>query len=96
MVHRSDLVSKLDVTNPAIQNRINGYQQSFIAKGLAPNIALQDAYKVMDYSVMKQAAVLSYMDVFLYIGLMFLICVPFVLMVKNRKLSQKIDAGVGH
>lgn len=96
MVHRADLVSKLDITNPQIQNRVNAYQHSFMAKGHASNIALQDAYKAMDYSVMKQASVLSYMDVFLYIGLMFLICVPFVLMVKNKKQGQKIDLSAAH
>ncbi|MBI3720362.1 MAG: DHA2 family efflux MFS transporter permease subunit [Sphingobacteriales bacterium] len=96
VVHRADLVSKLDINNPAVQAKVNAYQQSFIAKGQAANIALKDAYQVMDYSVMKQSAVLSYMDVFLYIGLMFLICVPFVLMVKEKKKSQKLDMGGMH
>jgi DHA2 family multidrug resistance protein len=61
-----------------------------MAKGIPSNVALKDSYQALEYMVMKQASVLSYMDVFLYIGLMFLICVPFVLLVKgNRK--QKID-----
>ena len=90
MAHRSDLVAKLDVTNPAVQNRVEALQHSFMAKGIPSNIALQDAYKVMEYGVTKQAMVLSYMDVFLYIGLMFLICVPFVLMVKGNK-GKKIE-----
>ena len=85
IVHRANLVSKLDVTNYAVQSRVAGMQQSMIAKGSPPNIALQKAYQLMDYGVMKQAAVLSYMDVFFYIGLMFLICVPFVLMVKGNR-----------
>jgi DHA2 family multidrug resistance protein len=34
--------------------------------------------------------VLSYMDVFLYLGVLFLICVPFVLLVKGRK-DKKVD-----
>jgi len=41
--------------------------------------------------VMKQATVLSYMDVFLYLCIMFLICVPFILMVKGKKSKEKID-----
>lgn len=90
MVHRSDLVSKLDVTSPAVQNRVAGIANGFMAKGIPSNIATQDAYKVMDLSVTKQAMVLSYMDVFLYIGLMFLICVPFVLMVRAKK-NAKVD-----
>ena len=61
-----------------------------MAKGIPANIALTDSYQALEYMVMKQASVLSYMDVFLYLGLMFLICVPFVLLVKgNRK--KKLD-----
>ncbi|MEO5783742.1 MAG: hypothetical protein ABIQ07_10745 [Ginsengibacter sp.] len=39
---------------------------------------------------MKQASVLYYMDVFLYLGIMFLICIPFVLLVKSNR-KQKLD-----
>lgn len=97
MEHRADLVAKLDVNNPVVQNRVVALQQGFMAKGIAPNIALQDAYKALDGGVTKQAMVLSYMDVFLYIGLLFLFCIPFVLMVKgNKGKAKKIDMGDMH
>lgn len=84
--HRADLVSHLNSSDPQVQNWLAGTQQNFIAKGMPPNEALQSAYKAMDGQVMKQAMVLSYMDVFLFIGIMFLCCIPFVLMVRsNRK-----------
>lgn len=92
MVHRVDLVSKLDIADPMVQQRINGMQRSFMSRGMTPDIALKSAYQALDYTVLKQASVLSYMDVFLYLGVLFLICVPFVLLVKgNRK--KKIDLG---
>ncbi len=92
MDHRADLVARLDVNSASVQARVNGLQQNFISKGKAPDIALQDAYKVLDGSVTKQATVLSYMDVFLYMGILFLIVMPFVLMVKgNRGKSKKLD-----
>ena len=94
MVHRADMVGKLDVTNPVIQNKVAALQHGFMQKGLPYNIALQDAYKALDYSVTRQAMVLSYMDVFLYIGLLFLICVPFVLMAKGKKV--KLDMSNVH
>jgi DHA2 family multidrug resistance protein len=97
VVHRSILVAKLDVTNPIVQNRVTGLQQAFIAKGSAPNIALQQAYQVLDYSVTKQAMVLSYMDVFWWIGIMFLLCIPFILFVRARKKpGEKLDLGAAH
>jgi DHA2 family multidrug resistance protein len=90
VVHRSNLVSKLDINNPAVQQRIQGMQHNFINKGMASDVALKSSYSAMDHIVTKQAAVLSYMDVFMYLGIIFLICVPFVLMVKGNK-GKKVD-----
>lgn len=91
MVYRNDLIKNFDVNNPAVQQRVQGLQHNFIAKGMTADAALKSGYKTLDFMVTKQAAVLSYMDVFLYLGLMFLICIPFVLLVKNRKAAGKID-----
>ncbi|MBS1688584.1 MAG: DHA2 family efflux MFS transporter permease subunit [Bacteroidetes bacterium] len=90
ILHRSDLVSNLNTNSATVQQRVHGLQSSYIAKGMSPDVALNSAYQTMDYMVSKQAAVLSYMDVFLYLGLMFLICVPFVLLVKG-KAPQKMN-----
>jgi len=71
-------------------------QGMMLRAGMTPERAEQATVKMIGYSVSKQAAVLSYMDVFLYIGLMFLICIPFVMMVKNRKKAEKIDMSAAH
>ena len=92
MLHRADLVSHLDPTKPEVQQRLNGLTQLFMGKGSAFNVAREQALKMLDLSVTKQAAVLSYMDVFLGIGIVFLVCVPFVLLIKKR--AGKIDADV--
>jgi DHA2 family multidrug resistance protein len=88
MVHRNDLVGRLDINNLAVQQRIAGLQHNFISKGMTPDVALKSAYKALDYSISKQAAVLSYMDVFLYLGILFIICIPFVLVVKGNKQKK--------
>jgi MFS transporter, DHA2 family, multidrug resistance protein len=95
MIHRSNLVSKLDINNPAVQQRIQGMQHNFINKGLSSEAALKAAYGSMERMVTKQASVLSYMDVFFYLAIMFLICVPFVMMVKGNK-GQKISMSDAH
>lgn len=92
VTHSAALVSHLDVNNPAVMQRLQGIQQSFMAKGMAANEAVKSSYAALQGSVAKQAAVLSYMDVFLYLGLMFLVCVPFVLIVKGNK-KKKVDIG---
>ena len=91
MFHRSTLVSKLSVDDPAVQARIHALQAGFMSKGMPPNIALQSAYKALDYTVTGQANVLSYMDVFYYLGILFLICIPFVLFVKRNKKKPNLS-----
>ena len=90
MFHRSTLVSKLTADDPAVMSRLHTLQQGFIAKGMPPNVALQTAYKALDYAVTSQANVLSYMDVFYYLGILFLICIPFVLFVKRSKQQPSL------
>jgi DHA2 family multidrug resistance protein len=85
VTHRTTLVSHLDVNNPVVQQRVSNLQHSMMAKGKSPDQALHTAYQMLDYGVSKQAMILSYMDVFLYIGVLFLICIPFILMVKGNK-----------
>lgn len=84
-LHRSNLVSHLDGSSTMVQQRIQGLKMSFMSKGFPENIASEKAYQLLDLSVNKQATILSYMDIFLYLGIMFLVCVPFVLLLKNNK-----------
>ncbi|MGZ3837718.1 MAG: DHA2 family efflux MFS transporter permease subunit [Flavisolibacter sp.] len=90
VMHRSDLVSQLNVNDWNVQQRVHAMQHAFIAKGMTPDVALNSAYKALEYTVSKQASVLSYMDAFLGLGVMFLVCVPFVLMVKGNR-GKKVD-----
>ncbi|RFM27006.1 DHA2 family efflux MFS transporter permease subunit [Deminuibacter soli] len=88
--HRYNLVSKLDVFNPAVQARINGIAAGMHAKGMPSNVAVKSAQQLMDGSVTIQATILSYMDIFLYVGCMFLVCIPFVLIfIKKSKAKAK-------
>ena len=96
MMHRSDLVSKLDINSPVVQAKLAALQNGMIAKGADVFTAKQEAIKLMEYSVTKQAAVLSYMDVFLFVGVLFLVCIPFILMAKGKKAAVKIDLGDVH
>ncbi len=89
--HTANIAQHLNMNDFDVQQRIAMLKNSFIAKGMTPDVALQSAYKILDLNVLKQASVLAYMDVFLYLGLMFLICIPFVLFVKQRKSAGKVD-----
>lgn len=92
ILHRADLVSHLDPTKFALQERLTGLTQMFMGKGSAFNVAQEQALKILDLSLTKQAAVMSYMDVFLGIGIVFLICVPFVLLIKKGAGKIKTES----
>ena len=83
--HRVNLIANLDKTSYMVQQRILMLQKGFEAKGDTFNEALKKAYTILDFQVMKQSAILSYMDIFMYLALLFLICIPFVLFIKNGK-----------
>ncbi len=88
--HRNNMVAHVTSTDYADQARLAGMKASFIAKGMAPNVAEASALRMMDLSVMKQTTVLSYMDMFLYLGVMFACCVPVLLMIRRQK-GAKFD-----
>lgn len=95
-LHRTDLVSKLDVNNPEVMNRVHSMQAGFMAKGMDAETALRSGYRSLEYTIAKQQTVLSYMDVFLYLGVLFLVCVPLVLLVRNKKQRGKLDPSAMH
>ena len=86
----------LDANSFDVQQRVKGLIASFQNKGFSLDKAEQAAYKILDLSVTKQATVLSYMDVFLFLGFLFLVCIPFVLLVKEKKGRDHIELGDVH
>lgn len=83
--HRVNLISNLDVTKVEVQNRIQQLQAGFISKGFSTNEALGKAHQVLDFAVTKQSTVMSYMDIFMYLGVMFLCCIPIIFFIKKGK-----------
>ncbi|UQD56581.1 DHA2 family efflux MFS transporter permease subunit [Flavobacterium sp. K5-23] len=83
--HRVNLVSHLDKTSYTVQQTVHQLQQGFMAKGFSANESLQKAYKVIEFKVIVQSNVLSYIDLFMYLGILFLLCIPFILLIKKGK-----------
>ena len=92
--NRIDLIPNINPNKFQVQQRINGFQQMFISKGFSINESLNKTYQTIEGIIMKQSTILAYMDVFLYLGILFLICVPFVLFIK--KGSNKTDHASAH
>jgi len=90
--HRVDLIPNLSAVDTQVQQRVHALQQMFISKGFAANEALDKAYQMLELSVGKQATVLSYMDIFIGLGVLFLLCIPFVLLIKKGAGNLKASA----
>jgi MFS transporter, DHA2 family, multidrug resistance protein len=89
--HSGNLATHLNMYDPAVQSRLQMLASGMQAKGLSADAATGAAYKMLQGSVGLQATVLSYMDIFLYVGLMFLLCVPIVLLfVKKSKTKMSM------
>lgn len=87
--HRMNLIAHIDPTKVNVQNRLYALQRGLMAKGFSSEVAMKKAYKILDFSVTKQSTVLSYMDIFLYLGVLFLLCIPFILLIKKGR--KKVD-----
>jgi DHA2 family multidrug resistance protein len=83
--HRVEMVSHLDGTRLEVQQRIIALQNGFMSKGFSANEALNKAHQVLEYSVLKQSTVMSYMDIFMYLGILFLCCIPIIFLIKKGK-----------
>jgi DHA2 family multidrug resistance protein len=96
-VHRNALVSHLNVNDLNVQQRVAqmaaGMRQH---PGIDSLTARQTAYTMLDGAVTKQATLLSYMDVFLWVGILFLICVPVVLLFIKTAKNKISLADVAH
>lgn len=87
--HRADLINHLSPYDLDVQQRLAAMKANFLAHGSTLDQATQQANKMLDVLATRQAMLLTYMDVFIYIGVFFLLCVPFVLMLKPVK--SKVD-----
>ena len=83
--HRVDLLTNLDPAKFEVQQRIEGMQRAFMSKGYSADVALKKAYQAIDYSILKQSTVMSYIDIFMYLGIMFLCCIPIIFFIKRGK-----------
>lgn len=79
--HRTDLLNNITATNPELVNRLNYLIGYFRQKGISAIDAKAKAIGVIEQTVTKQSAMLSYVDDFLLIGILFALTLPLLLFV---------------
>ena len=84
-LHRNDLVSNINIYNTNFTERLNKVTQYFLSRGGSAFDAQKKALAVINNSVDRQSFLLSYLDAYLFIGLLFLLAMPLLLLVIKRK-----------
>src|SRR6266568_5064894 len=84
-VHRTDLSSHLSGSNPALQSMVQGATRAMQAHGASAAGATRQAYALIQGTVERQAAMLSYIDCFWFLGVAILAMVPMVFLMKKSK-----------
>lgn len=95
-VHRTDLLVNITNTNSEAVGRLNSLISYFEHKGFNPIDAKMKGMAVIEQTVIKQSAMLSYVDAFSLIGLLFAMALPLLLFVvkapKNAAASKMVIA----
>ena len=94
--NRVALLPHLSLYNPETVQRLQGFTQSFMAKGYTMAQAQQQAYAAMEGMLMKQVSLITYTQIFYALGFFFISCVPLILLVKRTKSGEKIDLNAAH
>ena len=78
--HKATLATDLSAYNPETIQRLNALSAALQSRGSDPVTASQQALTSLDQLVNLQAAVLSYADIFRFVGVVFLCSLPLLLL----------------
>jgi DHA2 family multidrug resistance protein len=93
--HQSMLAEHVNPYNPYTREMLDRARQLFIQRGADPVTAGQRALAVLYGLLQKQAAVLSFLNVFRLMGILFLLVIPMIL-VMRRPAARARGAAAGH
>jgi DHA2 family multidrug resistance protein len=87
-VHRYDLVSNLQQSDPNLIQRLSQYQAGALNAGVNPTQSTDFSYKILDLAVTKQGFLMAYADSFLLIALFFVCVIPFMFLLRTKKIDK--------
>ncbi len=93
--HQSRLVENVDPSSPALQTALHNLTQYFLLFGGSMAEARDHAIGVIGQTVMNQAALMAYIDIFFTWSVIAAALVPFALLL-IRRIDQTGGAPVGH
>ncbi len=95
-VHRTEILTHITPYDPDATMRLAGMKQLFATRTLSPVEAEQWAWKALEGTVTAQSYHLAYMDAFKMIAILFLCCLPLLLLIRIDKNAEKADMSAAH
>jgi DHA2 family multidrug resistance protein len=81
--HLNYLSAHVSTYNPVAQQSLQNFQNLMKSHGSGPVAALQQSYIMLEGTIQRQAAILSYVDVFFMLCVIFLAILPLILIMKR-------------
>jgi DHA2 family multidrug resistance protein len=94
-IHRADLMSNVTAFSAETQQRLALVTSGLIARGTEPALASTKAVAVVNAQVTRQAMMLSFEQLFLLFGALFLFSLPLLLLM-HRNRGTGAGAGAAH
>src|SRR5262249_4682112 len=86
-LHRSDLISNIQANDPNVIQRLAQYQAGTAQAGLNALSTTEASYRILDLVVIKQSYLQAYLDGFLLISAFFICAIPFMFLLRKKKLD---------
>jgi DHA2 family multidrug resistance protein len=86
-IHRAGLVEKISAYRPATLARLQLYSGVFARHSANPAGIKLQAYQLVDQTVNAQAMLLSFADVFRYVGLAFIFSLPLLFLLGKGRTT---------
>jgi DHA2 family multidrug resistance protein len=83
------LGARVTALNPQVRAMARGIQSNMIAHGSDPATALHRAYGAIWGMVQRQAAMVSFVDTFLVMSVVFLLMLPLLLVMRKPRYQTK-------
>jgi DHA2 family multidrug resistance protein len=93
--HTNDLSRWISQFNAAAQAAFQSLKSGFMAGGMDAATATKQAYAALFGMVQRQAAMMSYLDAFFLLAVMFICCLPLLFLMK-KPTKQGGGAGMAH
>ena len=94
--HTHDLAANVNRFNPAANATFESMVRGFMARGMDMVTATKQAYAALYGMVQQQAAMMSYVDAFFLLSVLFLFMLPLVLLMKRPKHTRGAAEAMAH